>query len=99
MRLKIQHFVIFLTLGWNFSCRDANSLVLIEGTQIVIDSTMPASDSVKRFFAPYRERIDRVLDSTLAYAPHVISKEDGDYNTTAGNLLADIVLSEAQAHI
>ncbi len=96
MRLKIQHFVIFLTLMWSFSCRDRNSLALIEGKQIEIDSTLNESDSITHFFAPYRTHIEAVLDSTLAYAPFTISKDDGDYNTTAGNLIADIVLSEAQ---
>ncbi|MGB7395306.1 MAG: 5'-nucleotidase [Pricia sp.] len=99
----MKHFVVFITLGCIFSCGDtgrdaiegAISLTRIEGGQIAIDSTLPASDSLVRFFRPYGQRIDAVLDSTLAYAPNPISKEDGDYNTTAGNLLADIVLSEA----
>jgi 2',3'-cyclic-nucleotide 2'-phosphodiesterase (5'-nucleotidase family) len=95
MRLKIQHFVIIITIGLLFSCRDASSVAEIEGKEIEINFEIRASDSIENFFAPYRDRIDAVLDSTLAYAPDLISKEDGDYNTTAGNLLADIVLSEA----
>jgi 2',3'-cyclic-nucleotide 2'-phosphodiesterase (5'-nucleotidase family) len=35
------------------------------------------------------------LDSTLAYAPKTITKEDGEYNTTAGNLMADVVRLQA----
>jgi len=38
--------------------------------------------------------VNQMLDSTLAYAPAKISKMDGAYNTTAGNLMADIMLSE-----
>lgn len=95
MRLKIKHFVILLTIGFVFSCRDAVSLVNIEAAQIEVGASLIASDSLEKFFAPYRERIDTVLDSTLAYAPRVISKDDGKFNTTAGNLLADIVLEEA----
>jgi 2',3'-cyclic-nucleotide 2'-phosphodiesterase (5'-nucleotidase family) len=47
------------------------------------------------FITPYRDRLNKVLDSALAYAPYPISKTDGVYNTTAGNLMADIVLAEA----
>jgi 2',3'-cyclic-nucleotide 2'-phosphodiesterase (5'-nucleotidase family) len=86
---------MFLTIGSFFSCRDVTSVAKIEGKQIEINPSIKTSDSLEDFFAPFRERIDAVLDSTLAYAPNIISKEDGDYNTTAGNLMADIVLSEA----
>lgn len=92
-RLKIQHFVIFLTFGF-LSCRDVPSVSGIVGKEIKIDATLRASDSLTQFFAPYRDRIDAVLDSALAFAPYTISKNDGPYNSTAGNLLADIVLSE-----
>ncbi len=95
MDLKIKHFVIFLTIGVCFSCTNATSLAKIEGGQIGIDASIKASDTIDNIIAPYRKRIDAVLDSTLAYAPLTISKTDGTYNTTAGNLLADIVLSEA----
>ncbi len=95
MDLKIEHFVIFLTLGIFFSCQDAISIAKIEGRQIEIGASIKASDSIENFVSPYRKRIDAVLDSTLAYSPLTISKTDGTYNTTAGNLLADIVLSEA----
>lgn len=45
--------------------------------------------------APYRKRVNEVLDSALAYAPYDITKNDGKFNTTAGNLMADIVLQQA----
>lgn len=95
MSLKIQLFVIFLTIVVIFSCGDATSLAKIEGRQIEIGASVKTSNSIENFVAPYRKRLDAVLDSALAYAPRTISKTDGTYNTTAGNLLADIVLSEA----
>lgn len=94
MGLKIEHFVIFLTISV-LSCRDATSLAKIEGRQIGIEASIKSSDTIEKFVAPYRNRIDAMLDSALAYAPFTISKTDGSYNTTAGNLLADIMLSEA----
>ncbi len=95
MHLKIQHFVIFLTIGCFFSCGDTVSVAKIEGQQIEITASIKTSDSIENFVSPYRKRIDALLDSALAYSPLTISKTDGTYNTTAGNLLADIVLSEA----
>jgi 2',3'-cyclic-nucleotide 2'-phosphodiesterase (5'-nucleotidase family) len=96
MHLKIQQIVVFITIGVIFSCKENPlSLSEIRGKQLPITDSLPAVDSLEAFVAPYRERVNEVLDSTLAYAPYAISKTDGIYNTTAGNLMADIVLQEA----
>ena len=96
MNLKIKHFVIFITFIGLASCRqDTATLTRIEGKQIPIDSIISKSANINDFILPYSTRIDEVLDSTLAYAPKPISKEDGEFNTTAGNLMADIVRLQA----
>ncbi|CAZ98906.1 5'-nucleotidase [Zobellia galactanivorans] len=96
MVLKIKHFVVFATFAIFYSCGEQQpTLKSIEGKQLVIDSSLTSKASIESFVKPYRERVDQVLDSTLAYAPYPISKTDGALNTTAGNLMADIVLWEA----
>ncbi len=96
MVLKIQHFVAFVTLIGLFSCRESiPKLSKIEAEQLSIDHSLAKSDSIEAYIAPYRARINEVLDSTLAYAAITISKEEGTYNTPAGNLMADIAFSEA----
>ena len=96
MRLKIKHFVVFVTIIGLTSChQDYQALKKIEGKQIPIDSSYIQNASIEEFVSPYRRRINEVLDSTLAYAPKTITKIDGEFNTSAGNLMADIVLSEA----
>lgn len=93
--LKMKHFVIFITITLFFSCKQENqNLSSISGKQLSINDSVPETDSILKFIAPYKKRIDQVLDSALAYAPSTITKEDGKYNTTAGNLLADVILSE-----
>lgn len=96
MRLKIKHFVVFITFIGLTACKqDYKTLRKIEGKQISIDSSYSQKASIEEFVSPFRRRINEVLDSTLAYAPKVITKTDGEFNTSAGNLMADIVLSEA----
>lgn len=96
MILKIKHFVIFITIASLGSCNDVpQALHKISATQIAIDSTIADIDSITEFVTPYRNRINEVLDSTLAYAPRTLTKTDGVYNTSAGNLIADIILSES----
>lgn len=94
--LKIKHFVVFLTVLFLFACKEVpNTLTHIHGSQIVINSTSKEIKEVQNFIQPYQKRVNEILDSTLAYAPYKISKDDGKYNTTAGNLMADLMLSEA----
>ena len=96
MVLKIQHFVIITTLLCVISCTESPStLTKIAATQITIDSTLAKVATIIDFTAPYRVRINQVLDSALAYAPKPFSKTDGRYNTSAGNLLADLVMVQA----
>ncbi|UWX56375.1 5'-nucleotidase C-terminal domain-containing protein [Maribacter litopenaei] len=94
--LKIKHFVIFLTTLLFVSCRqNLKTLSKIEGKQVEIDSTYGVTDSIAEFILPYHKRVEEVLDSTLAYASWDITKTDGTYNTSAGNLMADIILEQA----
>ncbi|NAS13379.1 5'-nucleotidase C-terminal domain-containing protein [Poritiphilus flavus] len=96
MILKIKHFVIFITIVGFASCGDKpQSLAEVKGKQLPISDSLMRSDSIEAFVAPYRRRVNEVLDSTLAYAAFTITKEEGELNTPAGNLMADIILEQA----
>lgn len=95
MILKFKHFVVFITFVAFFSCKKKHyEMTKIEAVQINIHDTLIIGDTIDSYVLPYRTRINEVLDSTLAYAPHTISKTDGTYNTAAGNMMADIVFEE-----
>ncbi|QWX82553.1 5'-nucleotidase C-terminal domain-containing protein [Cellulophaga sp. HaHaR_3_176] len=97
MILKIKQIVIIITLISVTSCKEEPfKLSEIAGKQIVITDSISETTKIKDFIAPFQKHIDKVLDSTLAYAPYKITKEDGEFNTTAGNLMADAVLELVQ---
>jgi len=92
----MQHFVIFITIVCLFACNERpKKLTEISGKQLPITDSIVDTDTVDKFITPYRKHINEVLDSALAYAPSAITKDDGKFNTSAGNLMADIVMSEA----
>ncbi|WP_422079773.1 5'-nucleotidase C-terminal domain-containing protein [Ulvibacterium sp.] len=94
----MKHFVTFITISSLLACKqNPPVLTKLEATQVQIDNSLISSDSVEAFLHPYSKRLNQVLDSALAYAPKKISKGDGEYNTSAGNLLADIMLSETRS--
>ncbi|WP_245668108.1 5'-nucleotidase C-terminal domain-containing protein [Flagellimonas zhangzhouensis] len=77
------------------SCKnETGTLSEIQGKQITIDSTYVEVDSISDFVTPYRNRINEILDSTLAYAPKPLLTNDGERSTSMGNLMADIVFEE-----
>lgn len=96
MILKLKHFVIIITILSFASCKQApQALSRIAGKQITVKDSIAQDSAIINYVAPYKARIDQVLDSTLAYAPTYISKTDGTLNTSAGNLMADAVLALA----
>ncbi|PXX23468.1 5'-nucleotidase-like protein [Arenibacter sp. ARW7G5Y1] len=95
MDLKNKHFVIITTLMFSLGCKESVPILRnIEGQRIQINYTSSPKDSIENIIAPFRNRINQVLDSVLAYAPIAISKTDGTLNSPAGNLMADIVMQE-----
>lgn len=93
--LKIKQIVVFATFCFLMACKnETGQLVEIHGKQLPIDAKLTATDSIENFVAPFRNRIDEVLDSTLAYAPKSLLLDDGAHSTSMGNLMADIVFSE-----
>ncbi len=94
--LKFKQFVVFTTFCFLMSCKnETGKLTEIEGKQIPIDSTIAQTDSITDFVEPYKNRINEILDSTLAYAPKPLLLNDGERTSSMGNLMADIVFEEA----
>jgi 2',3'-cyclic-nucleotide 2'-phosphodiesterase (5'-nucleotidase family) len=89
-------FVIFLTLLLIISCGKQNYYVSkIEGKQIKIaESNIKADNNnqIETYLKPFREHINKDLDSTLAYCPETLDKSNGKWQTALGNLLADATL-------
>jgi 2',3'-cyclic-nucleotide 2'-phosphodiesterase (5'-nucleotidase family) len=86
-------FVIFLTLFFISSCSQKNyNLTKIEGKQLPITEKGSKTPEIENFIKPYREHINKDLDSVLAYSPETLDKSTGKWQTTIGNLMADVCL-------
>jgi 2',3'-cyclic-nucleotide 2'-phosphodiesterase (5'-nucleotidase family) len=86
-------FVIFLTFLFVVSCSKQNYYITkIEGKRIPITEKENQIPEIENFIKPYREHINKDLDSVLAYCPETLDKSTGKWQTTIGNLLADVTL-------
>ncbi|MGY5850447.1 5'-nucleotidase C-terminal domain-containing protein [Salegentibacter sp. F14] len=67
----------------------------IEGKRIAIDSKLQGDKAIAEFIEPYRQHLNKTLDSSLAYNPRSMNKNQGTLNTALGNMMADIVKEQA----
>lgn len=85
-------FVIFLTLILIISCAKQPYYVSkIEGKRIAITDKEKEVPTIENYIKPYREHINKDLDSVLAFCPVTLDKE-GTWQSTIGNFLADVTL-------
>lgn len=88
--------VLLLAAFSLYSCKDkALGVKKIEGQQVRISDSIPGNSTIDAFIKPYKENIDRQMDSIIAYSPKALSKTDSKYNTALGNMMADAVMEYA----
>lgn len=91
-KTSLYSFVLILLL---VSCKKDVDLVKIEGQRIEINEDLQPDSSIEAFVKPYREKINKDLDSVLCYAVSTYSKSDGALNTAIGNFVADAVYEQS----
>lgn len=78
------------------SCKTENyKITEITGERIAIDSDSQEDTAIKNFIQPFSNHINNTLDSIVAFNPSHLDKSDGELNTAIGNLMADIVMEQA----
>jgi 2',3'-cyclic-nucleotide 2'-phosphodiesterase (5'-nucleotidase family) len=87
-------FVVFLTFFTIASCgTKIPQLTKIEGKQYAITETQDQESEIEHFIKPYREHINKDLDSVLAYCPVILDKRNRNWQTPMGNLMSDVTLN------
>ena len=92
--MTIKHILKFCLLLFIFSCNNDYNLSKVEGKRIDINNSIATDSTIEAFVKPYRESVNKNLDSIISYAPETYSKSDGELNTAIGNLMADAVYNE-----
>lgn len=90
--MKIRHLFVAVICCLFLTCKEDYNLTKIEGKRIEINDSLNSNSDIENFIRPYRERVDKELDSVIAYAKDYYQKGDGELNSTIGNLMADAIL-------
>lgn len=89
--MKQKLFLLLITSIFFTACKQELRTVVIEGKRISISDSLATNPEIEAFIKPYRENVERDLDSVLAYSADTYSKSDGVLNTAIGNFMADAV--------
>lgn len=88
--------IIFFALAIILSaCKHDSPQLRTSFENIPVSDKLDPRPEISKFIEPYKEHLNSSLDSSLAYNPKFLSKNDGDLNTALGNLLTEIVYSQA----
>lgn len=93
--MNYKHSLLIICLIILSSCKNDNHLYKIEGQQINISDSIQSNSEIEDFIKPYRDNVNKNLDSIISYAVNTYSKSDGEYNTAIGNMMADAVYEQS----
>ncbi|MDB4752231.1 5'-nucleotidase C-terminal domain-containing protein [Winogradskyella sp.] len=93
--MSIKHVILLFSTAAFLSCVEDYHLTKIKGKRIEINNEINGDKSIEEFVKPFRENVNKNLDSVISFALQTYSKSDGEYNTAIGNLMADAVFEEA----
>ncbi|MDA9026147.1 5'-nucleotidase C-terminal domain-containing protein [Flavobacteriaceae bacterium] len=89
MMNKIVLMIGFLSLV--LSCDNSKKLVTTGAQNISINKEIEAVKEIEDIIAPYKVNLDKTMNEVLSFSVDTYSKNNGDYNTAVGNMMADAV--------
>lgn len=90
-----KHPYIYLFIVLLFNCKqDTWRLNNVEARQIAVTDSLDSKIAIDSFIKPYRDHVNKNLDSVISYAVDTYSKSDGELNTAIGNLFADVIYEQ-----
>ncbi|WP_066225340.1 5'-nucleotidase C-terminal domain-containing protein [Formosa haliotis] len=91
-----KQLIVGVLLVFLASCKTHTlNLAKIEGEQIPISENLKSDEAINAFIKPYHDHVVKELDSVLAYSPDYYAKDNGQFNTAIGNLMADIIYEQS----
>ncbi|WP_313807555.1 5'-nucleotidase [Flavobacterium sp.] len=89
----ITHFFVSIFIFLLISCGSQSyQNTKIEGKKIGVTPEFGETKAINDFIAPYKDHINKDLDHVLSYAPETMDKSKGEWQTTIGNLMAEMTM-------
>ena len=93
------HYTIFvttLTLLSLASCKTKSyNNYLVEGKKIEVNKNYTKNENIDSYITPYRNHINKDLDSVISYCPETLDKSKGEWQSNIGNFMSDACMEMA----
>ena len=93
--MSYKYLIICFLITLSFSCKKETHITRIEGSRLEINDSLTSNEEIEDFIKPFREHVNKNLDSVLSYSVDTYTKTDSELNTAIGNLMADAVIEES----
>lgn len=91
-------FVLSVTILVLTCCSQSTYKVTqITGERIAISSEEGENESIRNYIAPYKNSLEKDLDSILCYNPQVLDKSIGKWQTNIGDWMAQVCFEQANS--
>ena len=88
---QVKTIVLLLQILLLIGCGSPEwQLKKVTGKRIAIDTVLPTKSNINALVAPYREKVAKEMSQVLCIAPKDITGKDGKFQSSLGNLLADL---------
>ena len=89
-------FVTTLTLLSLASCKTKSyNNYLVEGKKIEVNKNYTKNENIDSYITPYRNHINKDLDSVISYCPETLDKSKGEWQSNIGNFMSDACMEMA----
>lgn len=92
----MKKYILLLFLVLIISCKQEKSyLYQVKASKIEVSKETPSSKKIDSFIQPYKESIEKEMNLPLSYTKKDLTKNDGVYESSLGNLMADLCYEKA----
>jgi 5'-nucleotidase len=88
-------YVLLFLLAISSCQKSEKQLVKITAKNIAIDNTIKASEEIVWIISPYKGKLISEMQEALCYSPKEMVKNDGNMQSSLGNLMADMCFEMA----
>ncbi|CAM1345255.1 5'-nucleotidase C-terminal domain-containing protein [Tenacibaculum amylolyticum] len=93
--MKLSYYLLCFFLVFTSCKKTKTDLTKITAKTIAIDSTITSAAAIDSMVAPYKEKLAAEMQEILSYTAKDLVKNDGDMQSSLGNLMADMTFDMA----
>lgn len=93
--IKTLLFLIIIAAIFSSCKKEQIQVKTIRSKTLAVDQTFQSDSAILSFVIPYQQILDKEINEVLSYTPEVLTREDGNMQSSIGNIYADLCFDRA----